>query len=355
NPTGTGTFNINNSTLIGKQLAIAIEPDAGPIDWTIQNSYLGNTDSDSYAAMWVRASNQTFHIEKSVFDMSGVGSALFFFPASGIDFFMDHCDILSEKNGVRFTGGVSRDVTIKNTNIVSQSTGLFGDISPSDLLSFSYNNISGYNSFTPGMNDVLPGIVPDYIDTQSPGVDFRYSNNQLLMADEFGGAIGSGYSDSLPPLPTFTPSPIPTPTHTGTPTPTPDPLFTSTPTPTPNSNEQSYIDRFIAYWTGVGQVPSTVPTLEEYATPEEFDRLYMGSLIDYWVNLIQNSQNLQAGMGWGSSYQTHALNDMYRATGDIKYLRANQSILEQTMANRDDKVGHTTFFGEMAPAWGTPY
>jgi hypothetical protein len=188
-------------------------------------------DAGSYAAMWVRAPDQVLNITRSVFDMSGTGSSLFLLPASGCSLFMDHCDILSENIGVRFT----------------------------------------------------------------------------------------------------------------------------TPTSTPNEEEQSYIDQFVAYWTGQGQIPDSVPTLEEYATPENFDRLHFGSIVDYWTNLINTQQNLNAGMAWGSSYATHAYNDMFRATGDLKYFRANMKILEAAMANRDDRIGYMTFFGEEAPAWGTPY
>ncbi|MCA9448226.1 MAG: hypothetical protein KC931_13995, partial [Candidatus Omnitrophica bacterium] len=353
---GTGTFNIYNSTIIGKQLAIAIEPAGGPVDWTIHNSYLGTTDTGSYSAMWVRAPNQNLQIEKTVFNMSGGGSAFFLFPGSGCHLVMDHCDILSEYIGVRLTTGNNRSISISNTNIVSDSVGFFGTTDPSDTVQFSNNNVpGGYDTFAPGLNDIIPGIVPDYMDTLYPDTDFTYTNGTLLTGDEFGGPIGSEYNTLVGPLPTFTPTATFTATPTWTPTPTPDPLSTPTPTPTPNMDEQSYIDQFIAYWTGIGQIPATVPTLEEYATIEKFDQLFMTSLNDYWVNLIPVQQNLQAGMGWGSSYQTHALNDMYRATGDIEYLRQNQRILEQTMANRDDKVGHMTFFGVMAPAWGTPY
>jgi hypothetical protein len=119
--------------------------------------------------------------------------------------------------------------------------------------------------------------------------------------------------------------------------------------------DQAYIDSFIAYWMGLDQVPTVVPTLEEYAIPETYDNRHMGSVIQVWLNRINGRQNLDANMAWGSSYQTHSLNDMYRGTGDIRYLEANLDLVRASMANTDAKKGYTTFFGEMAPAWGTAY
>lgn len=119
--------------------------------------------------------------------------------------------------------------------------------------------------------------------------------------------------------------------------------------------EQNYREDFIAYWEGRNQIPESVPELEEYATHENYDRLHFGNVIDVYINRINTEQNINAGMGWGSSYQTHSLNDMYRATGDVKYLEANLRFARASLANRDDKLGYETFFGESAPAWGTAY
>ncbi len=124
---------------------------------------------------------------------------------------------------------------------------------------------------------------------------------------------------------------------------------------TPTPQEQAYIDDFNFYWMGLDQIPSEVPTLEEYARPETYDIRHLGNVINVWVNRIVGRQNLDADMAWGSSYHTHSLNDMYRGTGDRKYLDANLRIVRASLANRDDKKGHTTFFGEMAPGWGTAY
>lgn len=127
-----------------------------------------------------------------------------------------------------------------------------------------------------------------------------------------------------------------------------------TPTPTPNPQEQNYINSFINYWATLDQIPAEVPTLREYAVPETFDSRHL-SATSVWVERINTNQNRFADMAWGSSYQTHSLNDMYRGTRDKKYLEANLQIARASLANRDDKKGYMTFFGEYAPGWGTDY
>ena len=122
-----------------------------------------------------------------------------------------------------------------------------------------------------------------------------------------------------------------------------------------NSQDQSYIDSFDYYWRSLGQIPDTVPTLEQYAVPQTYDSRHLYSVLQIWLNRINSRQNLDTDMAWGSSYQAQSLNDMYRGTGDRKYLDVNLEIIRATMANRDDKKGYATFFGETAPAWGTSY
>ncbi|MBK7495834.1 MAG: hypothetical protein IPI28_10720 [Candidatus Omnitrophica bacterium] len=106
------------------------------------------------------------------------------------------------------------------------------------------------------------------------------------------------------------------------------------------------------YWRSLGQIPDTVPTLEQYAVPQTYDSRHLYSVLQIWLNRINSRQNLDTDMAWGSSYQAQSLNDMYRGTGDRKYLDVNLEIIRATMANRDDKKGYATFFGETAPAWG---
>lgn len=122
-----------------------------------------------------------------------------------------------------------------------------------------------------------------------------------------------------------------------------------------HSQDQAYINSFIYYWKGLDQIPLSVPTLDEYAVPETYDSRHLGAVMQIWLDRINTIQNRYTDMAWGSSYQSQSLNDMYRATHDSRYLEENLEIVRATMANRDDKKGFTTFFGENAPAWGTAY
>ncbi len=122
-----------------------------------------------------------------------------------------------------------------------------------------------------------------------------------------------------------------------------------------NTQDEAYINSFHAYWMGLDQVPDTIPDLETYAVPQTYDSRHLGSVIQIWLNRINSRQNLDADMAWGSSYQVQSLNDMYQGTGERKYLEINCELVRATMANRDDKKGYATYYGEHAPAWGTAY
>ena len=122
--------------------------------------------------------------------------------------------------------------------------------------------------------------------------------------------------------------------------------------------DQEYIDAFETYWDGEGQIPDVVPMLSEYATAAYFDEMYMvNSLADAWVTYIYLYQNITAGLAWGGSPVMYAMNNMYKATGDTKYLLENLKIVRATMANRDDKLDPPNAIwwdpNYAAPGWGT--
>ena len=96
---------------------------------------------------------------------------------------------------------------------------------------------------------------------------------------------------------------------------------------------------------------------DEYVTAGNYDRLYMvDGLIQQMVDRIYADQNTNGTyMGWNTCRRMQSLNDMYIATGDTKYLDANLRLARATIANTDDKVGHYTFWGELAPGWGTDH
>ncbi|MBN2327686.1 MAG: hypothetical protein JXR73_11085 [Candidatus Omnitrophica bacterium] len=91
-------------------------------------------------------------------------------------------------------------------------------------------------------------------------------------------------------------------------------------------------------------------SINEYADPKRYDELYMGDRIH---DELADLSNDQGGISWGWSYRMMSLNEMYRATGDIKYLAANLSIIKTILSVRDDRIGKSLWTGETAPAWGS--
>ena len=109
--------------------------------------------------------------------------------------------------------------------------------------------------------------------------------------------------------------------------------------------DKDYIARFEKEFPKAAQ-PSS---LGEYATAARYDELYMGGNLD---KAIQKISNDSGGIAWGLSYRMMSLNDMYRATGDAKYLRANRRCIEAALAVTDDKIGKSLFTGRVVTAWG---
>jgi len=58
-------------------------------------------------------------------------------------------------------------------------------------------------------------------------------------------------------------------------------------------------------------------------------------------------------LAWSESYLMQAYANMYKATGDVKYLDKLQAHTLSVLANRDDKIGRKDYKGELAPSWGT--
>lgn len=121
-----------------------------------------------------------------------------------------------------------------------------------------------------------------------------------------------------------------------------------------DERDQAYIEKFLAYQRDSGQIPETTQTLEQYATAEHWDALF-GTATPGYIQRINDEQNKLVNMGWSSSYYSDALNTMYRATGDVKYLRQALDLARATMANRDVDKGYVTHWGEVSPGWGTEY
>ncbi len=82
------------------------------------------------------------------------------------------------------------------------------------------------------------------------------------------------------------------------------------------ASDAEYIERFHEVYPAVSRPPS----LASYAAPVRYDRLYMGQGL---LKRLKSVTNDHGGIAWGLSSRMRSLNDMYRATGDPKYLKAN--------------------------------
>ncbi len=110
--------------------------------------------------------------------------------------------------------------------------------------------------------------------------------------------------------------------------------------------DAAYMNRFHDHFRKV----EPVPTIEEYVSPKQYDDLYMGRKFDAALNLVNNDQG---GIAWGWSYRMMSLNEMYRATENDKYLKANLKAIQTILSVRDDKLGKKLWTGKIAPAWGS--
>lgn len=117
---------------------------------------------------------------------------------------------------------------------------------------------------------------------------------------------------------------------------------------------ETYQEEFVRYWEERSLRPETLPNPDDYLAASHYDRLH-GPSVESFVGIIRENQNMGARMAWGSSHLVYSLNDMFVATGDVKYLEWNLDLVRATMAATDEKNGRETFYGEVAPAWGTPH
>jgi hypothetical protein len=90
------------------------------------------------------------------------------------------------------------------------------------------------------------------------------------------------------------------------------------------------------------------PNLADYATTADYDGRYLGGALD---KALENVTNERGGIAWGLASRMRSLNEMFRATGDVKYLAANLRCIEAVLAARDDKTGVKTWTDVVAPAW----
>jgi hypothetical protein len=58
-------------------------------------------------------------------------------------------------------------------------------------------------------------------------------------------------------------------------------------------------------------------------------------------------------LAWSESHLMQAYANMYRATGDERYLDKLHDHIQSVLSNRDDRRGQTDYKGELVPSWGT--
>jgi hypothetical protein len=110
--------------------------------------------------------------------------------------------------------------------------------------------------------------------------------------------------------------------------------------------DAKYIERF----QQTHKKAEPAPALDTYATVGRYDAAFLG---DNLTKALQDVSNDQGGIAWGLAYRMMSLNEMYRVTGDVKYLSANLGCIRAVMAVRDDKRGVKLWTGAIAPAWGS--
>lgn len=115
---------------------------------------------------------------------------------------------------------------------------------------------------------------------------------------------------------------------------------------------EEYREGYVDYWQERGQIPSEPVDPAEYIRLETFD-LYHRNVPPVYLDRIESDQNEYAGMAWGSSTHMLTLNDMYRATGELRYLETNLELARASMDARDEVKGKETFYGVISPAWGS--
>ncbi len=111
--------------------------------------------------------------------------------------------------------------------------------------------------------------------------------------------------------------------------------------------EEKYMESFHAMYPRA----HPVPTLEEYATVEHFDKMWLGEKLD---KELKDHTNDDGALAWWLSYYIRALDYMYEATDNVKYLDAGLKIVRAAVGCTDDKRNIPLFTGKIVPSWGSP-
>jgi len=108
--------------------------------------------------------------------------------------------------------------------------------------------------------------------------------------------------------------------------------------------DAEYVARFMEQHTWTPRTED----LAAYATVEAFDKTFEYG--EFWDNL-DGMTNDDGAIAWGVSYRMMAFNEMYRVTGDRKYLEANRRLIRLVFDARDEVRGVALWTGRTVPAW----
>lgn len=86
--------------------------------------------------------------------------------------------------------------------------------------------------------------------------------------------------------------------------------------------------------------------LDQFASVQLFDQKYLS-----WRP--QTLSNDEGQLAWGVSYRLAALNEMFRATGERKYLQESLSLARLVLDFTDQRQGLTTKSGQSGPVWSS--
>ena len=92
------------------------------------------------------------------------------------------------------------------------------------------------------------------------------------------------------------------------------------------------------------------PTMDQYASPALYDQRFMGEALD---DLLTGVDRDGGALSYSLAPRLQSLNEMARATGDVKYLDAAYRCVRAVMALRDDARGQALATGQTAPVWGS--
>lgn len=111
----------------------------------------------------------------------------------------------------------------------------------------------------------------------------------------------------------------------------------------------------LGIWGFLARNKRVEPTIDRNALIQLFDELDQKVNNGKGYSDYLNTDGFPTGalLAWSESYLMQAYANMYRATGNMKYMDKLYDHIQSVLANRDDKIGKKNYRNEFAPTWGT--